>query len=251
MANHSTKFLTSVRGREDNRESSEFVSIILLCEKSGKRMKSYGPTSLIEVKGKKIIDIQMDAVKSVFKNFEVVIAAGFESEKVVKYIRKEMPRSLNIRVVENQVYHHSNCCESLRLCLNNICNDRVLIVSGDVLFHPTAISSVIRSRGSILYQNKDDLNNLEVGTIYSEKSLIGLNYGIEGKAWSEMCFLRGRENIECLRSIISSVDYKNRLLFEAINSMVDNKKKIDAIYNKGPESVKINNIKTLKRVNMA
>tara|TARA_B110000902_G_C14030062_1_gene483701 strand:- start:270 stop:470 length:201 start_codon:yes stop_codon:yes gene_type:complete len=64
-----------------------------------------------------------------------------------------------------------------------------------------------------------------------------------------MCFLRGRENIECLRNIISSVDYKNRFFFEAINSMVDNNKKIDAIYNKGPESIKVNNIKTLKRIN--
>ena len=137
----------------------------------------------------------------------------------------------------------------MRLCLNNICNDRVLIVSGDLLFHPIALSSVIRSRGSILYQNSDAANNLEVGAIHSEKSLIGLNYGVDNKVWSEISFFRGKETIECLRGIISSVDYKNMLLFEAINSMVDHKKKIDAIYNDGPESIKINNIKTLKRVN--
>ena len=249
MANNSTKFLTSVKGRAKNKDSSEFVSIILLCEKPGRRMKSYGPTCLVEIKGKKIIDLQIAAIKSIFKNFEIVIAAGFESEKIVKYIRKELPRNINIRVVENQVYHHSNCCESIRLCLNNVCNDRILIASGDLLFHPTAIASVIRSRASVLYQNKTDLSNLEVGAIFSEKSLIGLNYGIEGNSWAEMCFFRGRENIECLRNIISSVDYKNRLFFEALNSMIDRNKNIDAIYNKGPESVKINNINTLKRMN--
>tara|TARA_B100002019_G_scaffold99984_1_gene86102 strand:+ start:3172 stop:3924 length:753 start_codon:yes stop_codon:yes gene_type:complete len=245
----STKFLTSVRGRKSDKDTSEFVSIILLCDKSGKRMKSYGPTPLIEVKGKKIIDLQISAIKSVFKSFELIISAGFESEKIVKYVRRELPRSVNVRVVENQMFHHSNCCESVRLCLNNICNDRVLIVSGDLLFHPIALSSVIRSRGSILYQNSDAANNLEVGAIHSEKSLIGLNYGVDNKVWSEISFFRGKETIECLRGIISSVDYKNRLLFEAINSMVDHKKKIDAIYNDGPESIKINNIKTLKRVN--
>jgi len=244
------KFITSVKGANNKRSScSGFASIILLCEKAGKRMKSYGPTPLVEIAGRKLIDLQIESIKAVFRDFEIIIACGFESEKIIRYIRKNYS-SINIRVVENQVYHHSNCCESLRLCINNISNDLILVISGDLLFHPSSIQYMMEAKDCVLFQDGESSPNLEIGIITKEnKKLLNLHYGLSNKAWSEMCLLQGREIIEVLRSTISSVEYKNRLVFEALNSMIEQRHGFVAVENRGPNVIKINNIKTLREVN--
>ena len=241
-------FITSVTANSDNLEKN-FISVVLLSDKAGKRMKSYGPTPLVSIKGKKLIDWQIAALKAVFKDFEIVIAGGFECEKVVKYVRTKH-QSLRIRIVENQIYHHSNCCESLRLCINNISNDSVLIVNGDVLFNWSSLNDITTGSACVLYQDNQPSTNLEVGLIKSDRdNLVNLNYGITDKIWSEMLYLKGRTNIECLRSIVSSIEYKNKLLFEAISSMPDQRCKIKTIYDKKNATFKISNVKTLRGIN--
>ena len=243
-------FITSpVRDKENNVLVNDFVSIILLCEKAGRRMKSYGPTPLIEVGGRKLIDIQISSIKALFKNFEIILGCGFESDKVVKYIRNKHSNT-NIRVVENQVYHHSNCCESLRLCINNTVNDCLLVMSGDLLFYPESVACAISGKSSVVSQEVSDGSNLEVGVITDNKDVsINFHYGIKEDIWSEIFFLRGKALVDDLRRTVSSVEFKNRLMFEALNSMIESKCKLRVIKNHGPEILKINNIKTLKKVN--
>ena len=102
------KFITSVKGGDKKPGFSGLASIVLLCDKAGKRMKSYGPTPLVEIAGRKLIDLQIESIRAVFRDFEIIIACGFESEKIIRYVRKHYA-NINIRIVENQVYHHSNC----------------------------------------------------------------------------------------------------------------------------------------------
>tara|TARA_R110002020_G_scaffold103752_23_gene243243 strand:- start:21634 stop:22416 length:783 start_codon:yes stop_codon:yes gene_type:complete len=247
--NRNKSFITPVRDQETNTFINEFVSVILLCEKAGRRMKSYGPTPLIEVGGRKLIDIQISAIKTLFKHFEIIVACGFESDKVVKYVRSKHS-NINIRVVENQVYHHSNCCESLRLCINNTVNDCLLVMSGDLLFSPESIGCAASGKSCVVSQSNRDDSNLEVGVITdSEDVSINFHYGIKNSIWSEILFLKGKELIDDLRRTVSSVEFKNRLMFEALNSMIDSKCKLKVVENPGPEIVKINNIKTLRKVN--
>lgn len=242
-------FITSAKNNEKDPACTGFASIVLLCEKAGKRMKSYGPTPLVEIAGRKLIDLQIESIRAVFKDFEIIVACGFESEKIIKYVRKNYS-NINIRVVENQVYHHSNCCESLRLCINNISNDMILVISGDLLFHPSSIQDMVETKGCVLFQDGESSPNLEIGIISKEnRKLLNLHYGLSDKAWSEICLLKGREIIEVLRSTISSIEYKNRLVFEALNSMVEQRHGLIAIKNNGPNVIKINNIKTLREVN--
>ena len=243
-------FITSpVRDKENNVLINDFVSVILLCEKAGRRMKSYGPTPLIEVGGRKLIDIQISSIKALFKSFEIILACGFESDKVVKYVRNKYS-NINIRVVENQVYHHSNCCESLRLCINNTVNDCLLIMSGDLLFYPESIGCVTSGKSCVVSQEISEGSNLEVGVITNDEEIsINFHYGIKGNIWSEILFLRGKGLIDDLRRTVSSIEFKNRLMFEALNSMIDSKCKLKVVKNPGPEILKINNIKTLRKVN--
>jgi len=242
-------FIAPVRGQEVDVSVNDFVSIILLCEKSGRRMKSYGPTPLIEIGGRKMIDIQIAAIRTLFKSFEIIIACGFESDKVVKYVRNKYS-NINIRVVENQVYHHSNCCESIRLCINNTVNDCLLIMSGDLLFSPESIACAISGKSCVVSQDVSEGSNLEVGVLTNDDDVsINFHYGIKSNIWSEILFLRGKGLVDDLRRTVSSIEFKNRLMFEALNSMIESKCKLRVVQNPGPEILKINNIKTLRKVN--
>ena len=61
-----TNFITSPREKASGERVDDFVSIILLSENCGYRMKSYGPIPLLKIGGKCLIDTQIEEIQSVF-----------------------------------------------------------------------------------------------------------------------------------------------------------------------------------------
>ena len=115
--------VTSVKKSRKNLQNKDFISVVLLCDSPGYRMKSYGPIPLITINNQRLIDIQISIIESAFPNCEIILCLGFDAEKIYKYIRSKHSDK-NIRIVENQLYDISNSCESLRLSLNNIYNEK-------------------------------------------------------------------------------------------------------------------------------
>ena len=65
-------------------EEEERIFILIPCAGAGKRMKSYGPKGLVEIKyGQSILGRQLSLISSNFKNYKTVIVSGFESEKII------------------------------------------------------------------------------------------------------------------------------------------------------------------------
>ena len=140
------KYVTSPKRKRVSKtlnigDTSDLVTIILICDTPGYRMKSYGPPPLITIRGKKIIDHQIEAISQRIKNFEIILCVGFDSDKVAKYVRQSHV-GLNIRIVENQVFNSSNACESIRLALNNTLNDKVMIADGNILFNADMLNQI-------------------------------------------------------------------------------------------------------------
>ena len=119
------KFITSPRVSKRSSKKTDFVSVVLFSENHGYRMKSYGPIPLIQIEGKTLIEKQIESIRAIFTNFEIILCSGFETEKTVNFVREHF-ENINIRVVENQVHYNSNCCESARLCINNTMNNKIL-----------------------------------------------------------------------------------------------------------------------------
>ena len=239
------RFITSPKITIERAKDSK-VTVVLLCDKAGHRMKSYGATSLVKIGTAKLIDMQISSISRVFKYFEIVVCGGFESEKVVRYIRDKY-RGVDVRFVENQVFQHTNCCESLRLSLNNVSNDKVLICNGSILITDQLLQFIDDRTSSIIYE-KHDNKNLEVGVVVSKNGRPeNFCYGI-GKKWSEVLFLSGYSAIETMRKVISNIEYKNKFIFEALNEMIKTKTLFESIENIGRPIIKISNIKTYHEV---
>ena len=241
-----TKFITSPRERSSEDRIDDFISVVLLSENCGYRMKSYGPIPLLKVGSKCLIDMQIEEIKSVFSDFEVILCSGFGSTKIAKYIRENYP-TLNIRIVENQLYEHSNSCESLRLCLNNTTNMKLLICNGELMINRDVLS-MASLRSSFVVLEEEDNSNLEVGMTINEQGFTeNFCYGIDN-IWSEILFLHSQDIVEAIRNIISDADYKTKFIFEALNELSRSKHKLSVVSNDCAPLVKISNIKTYHEI---
>lgn len=242
MINSKKKCVTTAKmPKIDITKSNDFVSIILLCDSPGYRMKSYGPTSLISIKGKKLIDWQIEIINKTFSNNEIIICAGFEIDRIIKYIKTKHKKT-NIRVVENQLYNNSNSCEALRIAINNTFNDKILICDGSLLFSPKCLSLIDTNCACVLIESKPS-HTLDIGVnIDNENYTQHFSYGAN-HIWSEILFMNNESIIDDFRKILQSVDYKNKFIFEAINEILNSKYNIKAIANNSSIE-KINDIKT-------
>jgi hypothetical protein len=145
------------------------------------------------------------------------------------------------------MYLNSNDCESVRLCLNNTTNSRVLICNGELLLTSNCLHSLDLNRSHIVVEKKNS-PNLEIGvTVNQDGFAENFCYGVDLK-WSEIVFLQSSEIIESLRKIISTPDYKTKFIFEALNELGRmTKYKLKVVENLVP-TVKIDNVKTYHQI---
>ena len=222
-------------------DNNKFISIVLLCDSPGYRMKSYGPLSLISIGNKKLIDIQINAIKNAFHNFELILCLGFDTDKVYRYIKSKYPQ-INIRIVENQLFNSSNSCEGLRLSLNNIYNENILICDGTLLLSNKILGLLDYNKSCVLVEN-NPFHAMEIGLNYNQSNIV-THFSFGAKyTWSEIIFLTGQEIISSLQKILINYDSKTRFMFEAFNELINNNYNIKTIKNKS-QLIKVNNITT-------
>ena len=237
-----TKCIVSPKSNKTKPEPvSELVTVVLLCDSPGYRMKSYGPLPLVSISNAKLIDLQIKAVQEAFKNFEIILCVGFDAEKICKYVRTKY-HNINIRIVENQLFNSSNSCESVRIALNNTLNSKVLICNGNLLINTDSLLLINYSQTCVLIETSP-CENLEIGiNVDDHNDAQYFSFGA-CKTWSEVLFLDNRDVIEAFRKIVVSPESKNKFIFEAINEMIKIKYPIKCIKNQYPVK-KISNIKT-------
>lgn len=243
-----SKFITSPKAGANTVEVKEdvpFTTVILLSENHGHRMKSYGPVSMLKIGSETLLEKQVKAIKSVLKNFEIILCCGFETQKTVMYVKTRFP-NLPIRVVENQLHYNSNCAESARLCLNNTMNNRILFCNGGILLRADQLAAVEFNKTSIVTQENNYSANLEVGVIESNHYLENLSFGIKNRYWCEIFYLHSTAHVQEFYNIVSNPDFKNRFMFEAINDFI---KRYPVNVVTSNKVTRIDNIKTIKGMN--
>lgn len=246
MPSRRDKFITSPRKGQQIKHLEDLVSVIILGENHGYRMKSYGPLPLIKIQEKTLLEHQINAIKSTFPNYEILLCVGFESEKMLSFVREHF-QDVNIRVVENQIYANSNCCESVRLCMNNTMNDKILILNGGIDIVPSNLKSVNLTKTNILVQHNTIDSSFDIGIIFNSRDrLENMTLGIDTEKWLEMFFITGATHLSIFRKIISDPDYKNKFLFESINAFAE-KCNIGISVNNDRVVYKVDNFKSLRK----
>ena len=128
-------------------DTGTLVTVILLCENAGHRMKSYGPTPLAQIGSTTLLDLQISSISRVFSNFELIICGGFEAEKVIKHIRDKY-KSIPARFVENQIHKNTNSCQNFCYGIGNKWAE-ILFLSNSII-----IEQLRKLVSNIEYKNK-------------------------------------------------------------------------------------------------
>jgi len=202
----SNRFITIAKSNKPSYLRNEKITVILLAENYGYRMKSYGPISLIQLEDKTLLEHQIEAISSVFIDFEVILCSGFETNKVYHFVQSTFPNNQQIRIVENQVYYHSNCCEGLRLCMNNTMSNRILVCGGGVVLTSEYLKSLNLRKSSILIQSGVKESTFDIGVITNDSRLENMSLAVKDKVWTELLYLNGEQLVRSFYNIISKPD---------------------------------------------
>jgi CTP:phosphocholine cytidylyltransferase-like protein len=216
----------------------DLTTFIILCDLPGYRMKSYGPSCLLEIGKVKLIDHQISIIKSIFNHVEIILCLGFESEHTIKYLLHSKNKH-NVKIIENQLFDRYYSCESLRLALNITNNSNIFVLDGSLLIHKDIFKSLSFEHNLLFSQPQND--DFEISfNINEDKVIEHISYGAT-IPWSEILFINA-EYINELKRILSTGNFKNKFIFEAINELI--KHNIEFKPHKTKYSIKkINNIK--------
>lgn len=218
----SYKYVTSTKR---TKSSKGLVTVIVIYHSFITRMKSLGSIALIDVnKNKKIIDHHIECIREAFENVEIIISSGYEAQKIQAYVSSKY-KQMNIRCVENTNYEETGLCESLRIAVNNTNNDNILVINGGVLFDKNSLKNMQLEQCETMISRSSG-TNLDIGVNVDGKnmSIEYICYGAEECKWCEIFYIHNGSSANEFRKLITSKDYKNKVLYEIVNTLVTHKK---------------------------
>lgn len=192
------------------------LSVILLSTGTGKRMKSYGPKSLLEINnGVTILDSQLRSIWIAFPNADVIVITGFQYEKFIPF-KKMYP----VRLVNNPLYDETNMVYSISLGLQTIIGDRILIIQEGIVFNHHTIHNIDNDLSQIVVDVNEEMPDDSVGLVHNNNKVTNLSFGLDVK-WSQIVYLTGYE-LQLLDTIAyDAMSSRHLFLYEAINRIIN------------------------------
>lgn len=191
---------------------SSRTNFIILSAGKNKTRGQNSAKALTNVKGKKLIDCQISTINRAYKNKDIFYAVGDKSKSVINYIIDNHP---NVRIIENSEFHTTTPLETLRQSINCATNQNTCIIYGDKMF----------SKDSIVFENKDRANIVEViggsakklslGLVYQNETLKNISYGVD-KKWGQIFYIPS-ELFDKFKKKINNLSRSYYNIFDMIN----------------------------------
>lgn len=207
MAEQISRFTVPTRPKASD---SANVTAIILASIANDRMKTMSPVSLMMVdKQNTVLDCQIDAIRTVYPKCEIILVVGHDAQQVID----KKPR--NVRIIENMSHDNAGEIEELRLAINNVTTDNVLLINGSCIFNANALQHLRGHSSCTLVDKKNQIDKDSLGVISNNGRVEHIAYGVQDK-WCYISYLEGREHT-ILRKFVSVRNRGNLCLFEGIN----------------------------------
>ncbi len=212
--------------------------IIIPTAGSGNRMKCHGPKSLIRVGKETILTRQLKMIqKYMVYNPQVILIAGFEFDKIMKYTPRD------VISIENNDYENTNVVRSIGMGLRATQTECIIILYGDLVFNQYALSFPIINESVIVVDTHNTMSSNEVGCIVYDGYVKNLWYDLPDK-WAQIVLLTGQE-LELAKNLCWDYNNYNSFGFEMLNKIIEKGGKFKAFR---PHKMKINDIDSLKDI---
>lgn len=232
----SVRNVASIRG--SNKKTK--ISVIILSAALSSKMRSYGIRSLLKIDNKFLMDYQLEVIKSLYPMAEIIMVTGYDADKVMNNIGRD------VICVENERFDETNVARSLAIGLRAATTDKILVVYGDLLFNSAALSLDTKESSVVIstdasgdgFFNKDN----DVGCNINSNGLVEhFSFDLPNK-WCQVAYLTGAE-LHLLESIVWHKGRERLFGFEIMNMILDKGGSIRAVT---PKDMKICDIDCLR-----
>jgi choline kinase len=217
---------------------NEDLTIIIPAAGMGRRMKSYGPKSLIDLgNGQSVINRQISLLNRKFPKAKIVVVVGFEKEKIIS----ALPPDVSFLV--NPIYATTNVSYSINLALNYYQPKKVLLVYGDLVFNEATLDFAL-DKSFIIVDSKQQIRDSEVGVTVVNGEVSQMSYGLTTK-WAHIAYLDGKELSIFIDNFTKQL--QRYYGFEMLNIILNNGGSLQAIEPENMRIVEIDSSKDIKQ----
>ena len=216
------------------------IRVIIPAAGCGRRMKSYGPKSLVEIKNTDIITNQISIIEKLWPISSITVVCGFKAEKLMKSTPERLIK------VENELYETTNVVRSIGIGLRTIGDATTLIlVYGDLFFNPVSISCLDLSTSCVLINNST-MTEEEVGCIIDDNGFLqNMMYDLPNK-WAQIAVFKGQE-LKLLKQLCWDKKNFHKFGFEIINEIIDKGGSFTCLNNRKCKVIDIDTSKDIER----
>lgn len=215
------------------------ISVVIPAAGMGRRMKSYGPKSLISLDGRQtVVERQVAILRHRYPQSEIIVVVGHEADRVMDSV-------VGVRFVENEHHETTNVLRSIGMGLRATSGDGVLIVYGDLVFTPSAVN-IAGPRSVAVVENRGQMDGEEVGVTVVDGRITRFAYDLPTK-WAQIVYLTGEE-LRTFRHVSRNRDYRRWYGFEGLNKVIEAGGHIRAVE---PRRMKIAEIDTSRDIEKA
>lgn len=156
----------------------------------------------------KIKDFQekVNKILSSFSSPDIVVVTGLYNKEYLKV--KD-----NFRIVENQIPFDTGEIEQVRIGLNNVINNKIVILKEECNFDCDILKKGIRTNNKFLIKGNNENNP---GMIITNNLVNNISFGIKNY-FGDMLYI---QNIEEIQDFIEKPHNKNKKLHELVNHLI-------------------------------
>ena len=240
MVRKYSRIIAPAKALDAGKSEHKFVSVIIPAAGLGNRMNSYGPKCLFPTsKGSTILTKIVSNVKKVYPHCEIIVAVGFDADKVIKATPKD------VRIVENQLYDTTNMVESIRLSLNNSIYNDVIIINGDLIFNVFTLQNLTCGGSCVIVDSQKRFQKNEIGVTVVDNNAVHFSYGLPTK-WAQIVYLTGKE-LKLFKEFCDNKENNKKYTFEILNMIIEAGGCIVTDEPKGMRITEIDSMKDLPR----
>lgn len=200
------------------------LSIVVPAAGLGIRLRSNRSKSLTQFDdGEFLYEKQLNTIKQIFPNNEIIYVVGFQANKIKRKLEKE-----NVTVILNKEFENTNAAYSIGLGLKNTSHDNALIIYGDLFFNANVLRDIEGSgNSSFIVTNRNTMEQDEVGYLALGNTVTRMNYGFDIR-WSQIMYLKHFEKQQFAREA-KKTENRNMLGFEVLNNIIGHGAEFDVI----------------------
>jgi hypothetical protein len=203
-------------------------------------MRTVGNRALFEIRpGYTLLQYQIDTLKEVYPNSEIVVTLGFEKDRVLK----QLPH--NVKCIEDSSYEEYGPARAVGLALRVASFNRIAIIYGDVFFSAEHLYGFHQDKSFLLLDLQGYINPDKIGVVIDRERVQHLAYGISPK-FAQIAYLTGLE-LELAKRIM--IDTRNQKLLghELWNRVINQGGQFEPRYNQS-RLIEISEYKDLNRI---